>query len=116
MRRWVLITLLLLLPLQWMAAAQAGFCDPRCGCATEHSTEHAPASSDSPCAHADGTPASPTGCDSDCPACQVHALTALVSQGPSPSPFRCEAGDSGYSRHIAEHVPHHLLRPPMHLG
>lgn len=115
MRRFVLVVLLLILPIQWSWAAVASVCRHETGSAAQHLGHHqhqhkaAGGSADTSGAKTDG--AGPSF-DADCAGCQGHASAGMFSL---PDVHQVWPGGvvlSHYVRHVSDHVPDSPLRPP----
>lgn len=114
MRRYVLVFLMLVLPLQWSWAAVVSTCLHEPGDVQHlghHAQEHVHASAD---LHGDDADGADGAClDSDCASCHGPGLAALISL---PAPVgACPGGiaTSGYLRHLPEPQPDNPLRPPL---
>lgn len=90
MRRWLLIALLFVLPLQFSWAAAAAYCGHEPAPARTHTGHHAHAHAasvaDASQAQSDGVAkaqASPSGVDHDCGFCHLGCAQPLPSQAPS---------------------------------
>lgn len=121
MRRFVLLFLMLILPLQWSWAAVASVCRHETGSAAQylghHDHEHAAVLDDTTADTIAGTTADIDGAnvwfDADC--CSFHGLSlaGLISV-PVAHPVCNGSVLLGYSAHSRpDHVPDQPLRPPL---
>ena len=117
MRRFVLLFLMLILPLQWSWAAVASVCRHETGSAAQHLGhhvhEHAAVLNDTTADTTADTDGANVWFDADC--CSFHGLSlaGLISV-PAAHPVCNGSVLLGYSAHSrADHVPDQPLRPPL---
>ena len=117
MRRFVLLFLMLILPLQWSWAAVASVCRHETGSAAQHLGhhvhEHAVALDDTTADTTTDTDGVNVWFDADC--CSFHGLSlAGLSSVPVAHAVCNGSVLLGYSAHSRpDHVPDHPLRPPL---
>lgn len=117
MRRFVLVCLLLVLPLQWSWAAAARAClhesDPTVQHFGHHTHTHE-VSSESAVAPEKAGDFAKSVLDNDCTTC--HAMGASLVLATTAVPAYWDGNDlhSPYERTMADRPPDLLLRPPLH--
>ena len=117
MRRFVLLFLMLVLPLQWSWAAVSSGCRHETGSAAQHLGYHdhgrAAVLNDTTADTTTDTEGANVWSGADCCGCPGLSLAGLISV-PAVHPERNGSVLLGYSAHSRpDHVPDHPLRPPL---
>lgn len=115
MRRYVLILIMLILPLQWSGAVVASICGYEAPGAQAHlgHHDHAHEASDQHASAetADADPAQPH--DADCGTCHGQVSLALSGVAAMPLPDGDTPSPGALVRHLPDPAPDNLLRPPL---
>jgi hypothetical protein len=113
MRRLILSILMLLLPLQWSAAAVAEYClHEKAPPAQQHLGHHAHEHKADAGRDDSGNKSGKTF-DNDCASCLAQCFHAVARSVDSPSVLSSTGGSSVYIAFMPDPLLHSLFRPPL---
>jgi hypothetical protein len=110
MRRWTILVLLTLLPLQWGVALAASVCEPVGITAEQHLANHHSAHAEVAAGADEGGAASTHG---DCGACLHHVAQAAAAFSYQVVPAADSRVITPYAWHLPDALAERLYRPPL---